>query len=354
MYEFQRIPIESLDREEFDTIPGKSVFTSIPWIHFIESDKRATPLIIRISIDGSYLGYFSGLIFIRIGIRIIGSPFRGWSTCFMGLDLLSNEHRVLIIPELIRYLFVQFGCSFIEITDRHLTMEQARDMQCRVVPVRTLELDINKNNDELFMHMKTDCRNFIRQFERRGANLEVAKPSSNFACEYYNQLIDVFAKQKLVPTYRVEKVERLFAALGDTENILCLRVLDPQKKCIATSIFIGYGDKFFFWGGASYREYQHYRPNEYMIWKAIQYWRDRGCKVFDMVGVRNYKRKFGSIEREYPCMIFAKNRILLFIRFFAEKAFYSLLSLRGVLKILVTEASTYSHPSEDITRDRSI
>lgn len=328
-YFFEKIDINSLDVQEFNDFVNKPVFTTIPWIKFVENDSKAKPLFIRITKDNKFVGYFTALETRKFGIKIVGSPFRGWSTCYMGIDTNYPECKMDIYEQLVPFLFKNEKCQYIEINDRDITVEQAKERGITALPLDTLELDIDKTDEELFKQMKPDCRNFIRQFERRGARLEVVEPDEMFAKDYYCQLEDVFAKQGLVPTYSLDKVKKLMNALKETDEILCLRVTSPDNRSIASSIFLGYKEKFFFWGGASYRPDQHYRPNEYMIWTAIKYWRDKGVKHFDMVGARDYKRKFGSYNQQYANMIFSNPKILICARMAAEKLYFKYIELKG-------------------------
>lgn len=331
IYEFEKIDFSKIDEREFNAGSNKIVYTTKPWINFIRKDSKAEPVIIRITKNGIFIGYFVSLLTVKFGIRILGSPFRGWSTSMMGIDTEYKEQKAAIYKELIPYVMKREKCCYMEIADRELSFENAETLGYQISKNDTLELDIAKDDAGLFKQMKTDCRNFIRQFERRGARLEFAKPDDEFAEQYYDQLEDVFAKQGLVPTYSLDKVKCLMKEMGETGNILCLRVMSPDNRCIATSIFPGMNEKFFFWGGASYRSDQHFRPNEYMIWTAIKYWRDRGCKTFDMVGVRDYKRKFGSYETEFPCIIISRPAFLVKLRNLAEKSFFLILKIRGVV-----------------------
>ena len=250
----------------------------------------------------------------------------------MGFDFVHDANRMDILPTLCEFLYREFKCSYIEVTDRTISIEEAEKYGFVYIPVHTLELEIDRTDEELFNVFKSDCRNFIRQFERRGATIEIAEPNDIFAEEYYCQLEDVFAKQGLVPNYSCKKVKCILKHLKDTDNVLCIRVRDQEGNSIATSIFFGYNNKFYFWGGASYRSGQHYRPNEYMIWTAIKYWRDRGCSTFDMVGVRDYKRKFGPHEEVYAKLIFTKYPILLPLRNMAKKAYFTLLKVKGLVR----------------------
>lgn len=331
MYEFEQIDIYSINLNEFNCFKNKAIFTTVEWIKFIEEDSKAKPIILRIKKKGTYIGYFTSLMVKKFGVTIIASPFSGWSTCFMGFDCIFMKHKTEVLYELSEYLFKKFKCIYIEIIDRDITIEQAKSTGLDYVPISTLELNINKTDDEIFKVFKTDCRNFIRQFERRGAILEEAIPNDKFAEEYYEQLKDVFAKQGWVPTYSLDKVKCLLRHLSGTNMLLCLRVRDPEGLSIATSIFIGYREKCFFWGGASLRAYQSYRPNEYMIWHAVKYWRERGCEVFDMVGVRDYKRKFGSEEKVYTRIIIPKYKIIALLHDLAKKCYFLIIIVKGAI-----------------------
>jgi len=330
-YEFTKIGLSNLDLNEFNDLPDKSVLTTKEWIEYISEDSNASPVILRITECKKFLGYFVSLLTVKFGVKIIASPFPGWSTVHMGLDLLENRSKLEIISELIPFLYKSEKCVFVQITDRDITVDMAKQAGYHVSTVDTLELPINFDDNGLFKNMKVDCRNYIRQFERRGASLEVAEPNDEFAEEYYNQLKDVFAKQNLVPTYSLKKVKCLLRNMGESGNILCLRVRNPEGQSIASSIFPGYNKKFFFWGGASYRLSQSYRPNEYMIYSAIQYWRDRGCEIFDMVGIRDYKRKFGSQEKYYASIISAKYDVLIPLQKTAAKLYYLGIKLKGFI-----------------------
>lgn len=329
-YKFERIALNNINEKEYNSIPDKTVYTTRPWLNFIAEDSKVRDFILRISdSEGNFLGYFTGFITNKFGIRILGSPFAGWSTCFMGLDLLDRSEQFDILRAIVKYAYKTEKVVYAEIIDRKISVEEAQAENIKAFPVGTLQLDINKDDAGLFKQMKTDCRNFIRQFERRGASLEIAEPDDAFAKDYYDQLIDVFAKQGMVPTYSLEKVKCLLRNLKDSTEILCLRVRNPEGEPIATSLFLGFQKRFFFWGGASYRTQQNYRPNEYMIWTAMQYWRERGCEIFDMVGIRDYKRKFGSHEEYYARMIFSRLPFLIAGRDIAKKLYFYLLKMRG-------------------------
>src|SRR5205085_2043438 len=145
----------------------------------------------------------------------------------------------------------------------------------------------------------------IRKAERVGVTIEEAD-DLEFADEYYAQLRDVFAKQSLVPTYGKERVTELIRRLHPTGRLLLLRARSRDGECIATGIFPGMNGSAYFWGGASWREYQILRPNEALMWHAIRHWQARGAVRFDLGGGAEYKRKYGGAEIVVPEFRFSR------------------------------------------------
>ena len=176
---------------------------------------------------------------------------------------------------------------------------------------RTLISDLRPSEDEVFRRLHHSARGAIRKAERSGVQVEESS-DDGFAEEYYNQLQQVFARQSLVPTYRLDRVKQLLRYMLPTHNVLCLRARDPHGTCIATSIYVGTHKLAVYWGNASCRECLHLRPNELMNWYAIRYWKERGIQIFDWGGEADYgryKRKYGGNPFVYPS--FRKSRYAL-------------------------------------------
>jgi hypothetical protein len=171
------------------------------------------------------------------------------------------------------------------------------------------EIDLSPCEDELFARMKGACRRCIRKAQHEGVTIEVAE-DLEFVDDYYAQLIDVFEKQGLSPTYGKGRVLGLIQQLGPTQQLLLLRARDAQGRCIASGIFPAFHRHMFFWGGASWRQHQQLRPNELLMWTAMLYWKQRGIRYFDMCGRGDYKRKYGSYPIEVPELILPRFRVL--------------------------------------------
>jgi hypothetical protein len=164
---------------------------------------------------------------------------------------------------------------------------------------------------------KKGCQWCIRKAQKSGVVIEEANDAA-FADDYYAQLKDVFKKQSLTPPHGIERPQQLIKHVFPTGNLLLLRARNPEGVCIATGIFPAFNGIAFFWGAASWRQYQNLRPNELLFWHAVRYWKARGMKKFDMGGGGEYKRKYGCYEIFVPYLMKGKYGVLVPMRNFAK------------------------------------
>jgi CelD/BcsL family acetyltransferase involved in cellulose biosynthesis len=294
-----RVDPERVDWDALDSFPDRNVYQTREWISFTAKTQRAEPVLATIDKEGETVGFFTGLIVRRFGIRILGSPFRGWTTGYLGFNLRPGVSRRGAVEALLPFAFRRLRCMHVELRDRHLELDDVEGIGFANSPKTIFEVDLRRSEDELFARMTSACRRCIRKAEKVGVTIEEAG-DLEFATEYYAQLQDVFAKQSLVPTYDATRVEELIRHLQPTGRLLLLRARSSQGQCIATGIFPAMNGTMYFWGGASFREHQILRPNELLMWFAMKYWKSRGIDWCDLGGGAEYKRKYGPVEVSVP------------------------------------------------------
>lgn len=292
-------PLAQVDWDRLDSFPDRTLFQTKPWLDFIAEAQNATPLILEIELDNQPVGFFTGLIVKKAGFKIYGSPFPGWSTSYLGFNLIKGVERTALLEPLTQYVFRQLGCWHIELMDRNLTPDQMRTAGWPHRLFYNTEVDISATEDEVFGKMKGSCRTSIRKAERSGVTLEIAT-DNQFASDYFAQLVEVFARQGLRPTHSIERVRLLMKHLLPTGSLLLVRARNAEGVCIATGIYPAYGGTMYFWGGASLRDYQILQPNEPVQWFAMRYWMNRGAKACDMGGGGDYKLKYGGEPLTIP------------------------------------------------------
>jgi CelD/BcsL family acetyltransferase involved in cellulose biosynthesis len=303
----ERLDESRVDWEELETYADRHVFQTREWLAFIAESQQAEPVIAAVRQEGETVGFFTGLVVRRYGLRILGSPFRGWTTSYLGFNLRDGIERRAAVEALLPFAFRSLRCIHLELRDRELTVDDVDGLGFDYSPKTIFEVDLRQSEDDLFAGMTSACRRCIRKAEKIGVRIEEAE-DLEFAEDYFDQLREVFAKQSLVPSYDKERVTELIRELHPTGRLLLLRARDPEGRCIATGIFPAMNRWMYFWGGASWRGDQILRPNEALMWYAMRYWRARGIERFDLGGGAGYKRKYGGAEVMVPFFRISRSR----------------------------------------------
>jgi hypothetical protein len=298
MVSLERIDLEEITSKRAGKNIKIDIFHTPQWIDFLSTILKAEPIAAAVKSNGHTLGYFTGLVVRKYGIKILGSPFRGWTTDFMGLSSLPITFRREAMHSLLKFAFEKVGCHYIEIIDANICEDDCKGLSYNIEKIKRFIIDLTVTEDTLFSNMKHSCRNSIRKSIKSGVVIEKAH-DIDFVKDYYSQLEDVFQKQSLTPPYSKERVKALIEKFMASDNLLLLRARNKDGKCIATGIFLSLNNNAIFWGAASWRKYQHLRPNEHLAWQGMKYCKSKGIANFHFGGGNpQYKKKFGSKEIE--------------------------------------------------------
>lgn len=333
MVQFKRLTLEHVNWEELDRFGDRTIFETLPWLRFLEKTQHAVPIVAAIVHSGKTAGYFTGLIVRKYGVKILGSPFRGWGNGYMGFNLDPEYNRREVLKAFPSFVFEQLKCHYFEIRDRYVTEEDYADLGYSVLNLRSFEIDLTQSEEELLANMKRKCRWCIRKAKQNGVYIEEAQ-DIGFADDYYDQLSDVFSKQSLKPFYPKSWVQEIITQLLPTGNLLLLRARNKDGFCIATGLHMVFNESAFGWGGSSWREYQKLRPNEYLEWYAMRCLKARGIKKYDMGGTDKpeYKKKFGVYSITVPRLIMSKYETLFKLRDLAVTMVNARRRILGYLK----------------------
>src|SRR5713226_7680502 len=129
MARFERISLDSIGwGRVLSGFPDRIVYQSPAWLSFLAETQKAEPVFAALKEGDDILGYFSGLIVQRFGLRILGSPFRGWSSPYMGFNLLPSTPRRIAAEALSDFAFKELGCHHFEATDSHMTLDDIQGL----------------------------------------------------------------------------------------------------------------------------------------------------------------------------------------------------------------------------------
>jgi CelD/BcsL family acetyltransferase involved in cellulose biosynthesis len=320
MLTLERLDAAHVDWGALDSLADRVVFQTRPWLSFIAASQNSDLVVAAVRDGPAIVGYFTGLVTRRYGLRILGSPLPGWSTDYLGFNLAEGVSRQAALAAVVPFAFRTLGCCHVEVRDRLVSPGDVDELGMTWRAATTHLVDLRPDEDEIFARMSSACRRAIRKAAKSGVVVEEAS-DPEFADDYYDQLRDVFAKQALVPTYGIDRVRALIEQLGPTGSLLLLRARDADGRCIATVILPWFNDVMYFWGGASYREHQILRPNEALIWHAIRYAKARGLTQLDMAGGGSYKSKYGTVETVIPWARVSRSPVIAHLRTAARDAF---------------------------------
>jgi hypothetical protein len=322
MLTFERLNLDVFPWEEtLATLADRTTYQSLPWMNFLKATQKGEPLLAALLSGPKTVGYFTGMIVQKFGLRILGSPFPGWSTSYMGLNLHPEVCRSAALDALKRFVFTDLHCSHLEFLDRKLSFADIKEQGFTWTSLNGFEVDLRGEEDRVFQRMQPSCRQAIRRAIRLGVTVQESQ-EHGFADDYYAQLKDVFARQGLVPTYGIERVRELIQHILPTGKLLLLRARDPEGRCIATGIFLSISPStMYFWGGASWRSYQSLRPNDLLMWTAMRAGKARGMRILDLGGTGDYKKKFGGSPISVPWARVSSHPIIPLFRDGARRLF---------------------------------
>lgn len=328
MYAIKQRPVEYLLELE-QAGYGHTIFTTYAWMRFLMKNQRVEPVVLSLYRDDCEDAVFVGGIIKKAGIRILGSPFEGWLTPDMGfirINKLDIEQALYAVRD---YAFHTLKCWFVQITDKEISLSEiSGNLHYQIS--RLLYLDNSRGEAAVLEGFTKNGRRDVRAFERKGAYVCTVPFDRAFADRYYEQLIDVFAKQGLKPFYSREKVYDLVEALASCpERVLALEACLEDGSCIATVFSFGYKRWGYYMGAASYREHQKYLPNEGLFWAFVRHWNEMGIPCLDLVGYRQYKMKYAPELIDTPIICFERIPGLLLAKNSLKKAAALLRKIRG-------------------------
>jgi hypothetical protein len=292
---FERMAFDPVRWDEIVAgYPEAEVFHSSAWLGFLAASQGAEPVVATIHVGDRLVGHFVGGIVRRYGLRILGSPLRGWGTQSMGFLLLPGADRTAAARALADFAFRDLGCHHLEFSDRALTAELMVDSAYRLEAGKTYVVDLESSEDEILNRMQGKTRQYIRKATRLGLKTEVTSDVA-FADDFYAQLSEVFGRQGLAPTYPVERVRQLIEAVAPSQQLLLLRVRTPDGRIVGTGLAVGRNRIAVNWGAAWFRADAEMHPIQLFWWDALRYWKARGVLRYDMGGAGDYKERYGSI-----------------------------------------------------------
>jgi hypothetical protein len=233
----------------------------------------------------------------RFGMRILGSPLRGWTTSAMGFVLDPGCDRAAAVAALTAFAFDDLRCVHLEVADHAITPAHAARTALHREDLPGWQVALPRTDDELLAAMNQMARRNIRKAARAGVRIETVDPGSpgGFIEDHTVLAAEAFARRGRRPPFGPDRIAALIRHLGPTGHLVLLRATGPDQTTLGTSILVGLpGATAGFWTGTSRRDTAVTGSSEALMWEGMRQWRDLGATRFDFGGGGPYKAKFGG------------------------------------------------------------
>jgi hypothetical protein len=274
---------------------GKTLFHESHWLdHIVAIHPGARIEYLDLQDDEGHLGFLCAVTIRRFLVTIWGSPLPGTGTLSMGPMVKRPIDDAEFVTALIRYCRKN-GVRHIELAGTSLDSEVMRRHGMQVDTGVTRLCPLPPDEGAAWASLRSTCRNRIRKAERNGLVAEYID-DPRIVDHFYEQYLEVWGKQGLRIPFTIERVRSLYDRLMPAGRLLPVWV-KYRDRVIATGLF-PYDERcVYFWGGASWLEYQSLYPNELLHWTLIRLAIQRGVPLYNMYGGKSrFKDKFGGEE----------------------------------------------------------
>jgi len=289
-------PLKNVNSIEWDKIisqfDSKGLFHQSAWLDFIKRTQRGEQVLLKIEESNKIIGYFPCFILRKGPFKILGSPCIGWTTNFMGPVVNKDFNQIDFLDALDKYCKSQ-KIDHLEFSNPIFDPKIVRHQgfQCR--EGITYAVELSPKEEFMWKNLKKkSCRWAIHKAQKNNLIVEDTN-DPRIINEYYSQLIEVFARQKLIPTYQYKRPEILFNSLKKHNLLFSLRI-KYKSQTIATGLFPYDNRCVYFWGGASWSKFRHFCPNDLLHWELMKMAGEIGILRYDMGNGSSFKSKFGG------------------------------------------------------------
>lgn len=299
--------------EFLNTAPAATIFHSNEWLTVLERTYGCEIHRLGLLDNGHLAGGIPVAVRRKFIYRIAGSPVSGMATPYQGPICPDPSDYAAIFEAFWRYVD-SIGWDFVEVTplpDSPLVHWRPTDSRIRCEARRTICLDLTRGEVNLFQEMDPDCRNQIRQAEKRGAVVtEVGVNGKDWIDPYFDASSELYRRQHRPPAIPRAFFENLLDMCAARCTIKIL-VATHENEMIAGAVFLVDEGTLYFCDGVSRSAYNYLRPSNLIQWAIICWACKQGLRTYDMLGadiptIARFKKGFGG--RFVPCITFQRNK----------------------------------------------
>ena len=304
------------------------------WVDSLAATGLGRPLYLVWTVEGEIVACLPGLL-AKVGpFKLYGSPLPGWQTGGMGP--LFDSTRVTtgqLIGSLIPMLEDRYGVAHFELLTSQLDPAAMAALGFRAEETPTFRAPLYPGDEAKQMQLlKDSARRNIKRAHKLGLEVRFETEES-FIEPHFEQLRDVYLRGGNTISFSLERTRQAFRHLRDAGALIAASVWLPDgKTMIASGMFAVEGRELLLWSWAHSTRYRWYRATELLTWSIMTRAMARGCDTFDLMGLGDFKAKFGaSLDCTKTRWVRSRSPAITRLRDMAGRAYAWQQKLRGTL-----------------------
>jgi hypothetical protein len=325
----------ALERHDWDDLVARfencRIVHTRAWIEWLHTCGCGTPLYLVFQRDGAVVGAIPGLL-VRLGLlRLYGSPLPGWQTPAIG-PVFDPRHVSTeeLISALVSFLERRHAVHHIELVSGHLDAPVMQALGFRGESAPTYRARLYPGDESRMMKaLKESARRNIRRATKLGLVARFEEDEA-FVAEHYAQLREVFVRGGHAVSFGEDRARELFRHMQAAGKLLAISVYLPDGANIATGLFTVACGELLLWSWAHRTAHRWFRPTELLTWTVMTRAMAAGCTTFDLMGLGDFKTKFGAeLDTTKQRWVRSRYRWLTRARDLAERGYRWQQSVRG-------------------------
>jgi Acetyltransferase (GNAT) domain len=272
------------------------VVHTLPWIRSLERSGFGQPRFLVFEKNSEIVGCMPGLLSEVGPFRLFGSPPPASQTVSMGP--VFDESRldtVELMEAVVPFLEQDLGVHHMEIMSPDLDPGTMLGLGFRGESWPTYRVQMfPEDESRTLRRFKDSARRNVNRGIKLGLEVHFESDES-FVDEHFQQIQEVYIRGGHAVNFGRDRVLQCFLQMRDAGKLLAVSVRLPQEPVsIATGMFTIEGQELLLWTWAHKEQHRWYRPTELMTWRVMQRAMQAGCRTFDLMGLGEFKTKFGA------------------------------------------------------------
>jgi len=288
--------LNPINYNHWDELVGKSpdcsFFHTAAWIRVLSESYHYAPVcFVSDDKENPSIIPFMDVKSILTGRRGVSLPFTDYCEPIIPGDINFQD----VLDRIIQY-GKRVNWEFIELRGGEKFLPDARPSSIFFGH----RLDISRKDNEIYGSFKDAFKRNIKKAYASGVSVQFS--GTREAVGEFYRLNSLTRKRHGLPPQPYRFFRKVYEhIISKDQGVVALAAHD--KRFIAGAVFFHFGNEVVYKYGASDKKYQNLRPNNLIMWEAVRWHRERGCKSLSLgrteignQGLRQFKLALGAEE----------------------------------------------------------